>query len=95
MQEEDKESSLHLYRRALQARRQLHKTQSEIIWREDGDDGLLIFERGDMLVFLNTSQDEKSYAVSGDLRLSSHSGVISDGKEITLPPSTACWVALS
>jgi hypothetical protein len=48
-----------------------------------------------MLVFLNTSQDEKSYAVSGDLRLSSHSGVISDGKEITLPPSTACWVALS
>jgi alpha-glucosidase len=94
-QEEDKGSSLHLYRRALQARRQLLKTQSEIIWREDGDDGLLIFERGDMLVLLNTSQDEKSYAASGNLRLSSHSGVISDGKEIKLPPSSACWVALS
>ena len=94
-QEEDKGSSLHLYRRALRARRQLFKGDSEISWHEDGADGLLIFERGSTLILLNTSQSEKSYAVSGDLILTSHSSVISDGQEITLPQSTACWVARS
>jgi alpha-glucosidase len=94
-QEEDIGSSLHLYRRALRARRQLFKGDSEISWHEDGADGLLIFERGSTLILLNTSQSEKSYAVSGDLILTSHSSVISDGQEITLPQSTACWVARS
>jgi alpha-glucosidase len=94
-QEEDKGSSLHLYRRALRARRQLFKGDREIIWREDGADGLLVFERGDVLVLLNASKDEKSYSASGELLLSSHSGITSDGKKIKLPNATACWVALA
>jgi alpha-glucosidase len=94
-QEEDRGSSLHLYRRALHTRRQLLNGVREIIWREDGVNGLLIFERGDTLILLNTSQDEVSYEVSGDLLLTSHSGVISDGTVVTLPQSTACWVVRS
>jgi alpha-glucosidase len=94
-QEEDSESSLHLYRKALSIRRQLFKGDREILWREDGDDGLLVFERGALLVLLNTSSEEKSYLASGELLLSSHAGVTSDGKTIKLPKATACWVALS
>jgi alpha-glucosidase len=94
-QEEDKGSSLHLYRRALRVRRQLFKGDRKIFWQEDGADGLLAFERGDVLVLLNTSQDEKYFSASGEFLLASHSGVTSDGKTIKLPASTACWVALS
>jgi hypothetical protein len=38
---------------------------------------------------------EKPYLASGELLLSSHAGVTSDGKTIKLPKATACWVALS
>ena len=94
-QEEDKASSLHLYRRALRVRRELFKGDREIIWREDGADGLLVFQREDILVLLNTSKDEKSYSASGELLLSSHSGITSDSKKIKMPKATACWVTLS
>ena len=93
-QEDDEGSSLHLYRRALRARRQLFKGDREIIWREDSASGLLVFERGDILVLLNTSKDEQSYPASGELLLSSHPKVTSNGKTVTLPSLTACWVAL-
>jgi alpha-glucosidase len=92
-QEEDAASSLHLYRHALQARHQYIKDDREIFWRETGIEGVLVFERGDLLVLLNTSSEEKFYPVSGDLLLSSHSGVTSDGKIVKLPKATACWVS--
>jgi alpha-glucosidase len=92
-QEEDAESSLHLYRHALQVRRDSLKNEREIFWRETGQDGLLVFERGDLLVLLNTSSEEKFYPVSGDLLLTSHSGVTADGNLVKLPKGTACWVS--
>jgi alpha-glucosidase len=94
-QEADQESSLHLYRRALTMRRHSFRGEREITWREIGEDGLLVFKRGSVLVLLNTSSGEKSYLASGDLLLSSHAGVTSDGKAIKLPQATACWVALA
>ena len=94
-QEADQESSLHLYRRALNARRRFFKDEKEITWRESGEDDLLVFERGDVLVLLNASKVEKSYPASSELLLKSHVGITSDGKTIKLPRATACWVSLS
>lgn len=94
-QEKDLGSSLHLYRRALKARRQFFGESREILWREDGTNGLLIFEREDVVILLNTSHEEKEYTFSGRLILSSHSEVASDGQRIKLPQASACWVARS
>ena len=91
----DRESSLNLYRRALKVRREYCKSEREIVWHEQGNDGLLVFQRGDILVLLNTSDSEKSYTTSGELILSSSSGVTSDGVQIRLPKASACWVTLT
>jgi alpha-glucosidase len=91
-QEEDPASSLHLYRRALKVRREFFNGDREITWRENGHDGLLAFERGNMLVLLNTSEDEKIYTAPGKLILTSHSEVRTDGTQISLPKASACWV---
>lgn len=92
-QEQDPGSSLHLYRKALKARRKFFSGEREIIWREKGEDGLLVFERGDYLILLNASDDQKSYNASGELLLASHSEVTADGKQVRLPKATACWVS--
>jgi alpha-glucosidase len=94
-QDGDRESSLNLYRRALKVRREYCKGEREIIWHERGDDGLLVFQRGNVLVLLNTSDGDKLYATSGELILTSHSEFTSDGVHIKVPKASACWVALT
>jgi hypothetical protein len=55
--------------------------------------GYWCFKHGDVVILLNTSSEEKFYPVSGDLLLTSHSGVTADGKIVKLPKATACWVS--
>ena len=94
-QEEDPASSLNLYRHALRVRRQFFNGDKEITWRENGRDGLLVFERSNLMILLNTSDDEKTYIASGKLALSSHPEITSDGMQIILPKASACWVEKS
>lgn len=91
-QEEDTESSLHLYRKALRTRRERLMSEKEIRWCDKGDEGLLVFERGEFLILLNTAQHELSYSADGELLLASDSDVRLTGGQIYLPPASACWI---
>ncbi len=91
-QEEDTESSLHLYRKALRTRRESLMSEKEIHWCDKGGEGLLVFERGEFLILLNTAQHELSYSADGELLLASDSDVRLTGGQIYLPPASACWI---
>lgn len=78
----DPNSSLNLYKQALQLRRKLLVGAGEITWLDKGE--ILAYQRGKTQVLLNTSA--KTYPISGKILLSSHQ---IDG---LLPPRSAAWI---
>ena len=78
----DPNSSLNLYKQALQLRRKLFVGAGEITWLNDGE--ILSYKRGKTQVILNTSANP--YPISGKVLLSSHQ---ING---SLPPRSAVWI---
>ena len=81
-----------MYRKALRTRRESLMSEKEIHWCDKGGEGLLVFERGEFLILLNTAQHELSYSADGELLLASDSGVRLTGGQIYLPRASACWI---
>jgi len=81
-EEKDPNSSLNLYRRALQLRKEHFVGSGEITWTSK--DGVLSYKRGAIEVVINISNSERSFA--GKVLLSSHPVTNS------LPPKAAAWL---
>lgn len=92
VQDENPESSLNLFRRALSARHQIVKAAKNIEWVETGLDHLLAFRRGNYLVLLNTSQSAYEFSSPGSLVLASDPGCKTGSKTIVIAPLSSCWI---
>ena len=81
-EDRDPNSSLNLYRKALQLRRQNFVGSGEITW--ESTNGVLSYKRGEVTVILNVSDSPQP--ISGKILLAS--------QEITdsLPPAAAVWL---
>jgi len=81
----DPESSLNLYKKALQLRKKIFVDSGEVSWKEKGE--VLSYKRGGTEVILNTSNFD--YPIKGEVILASQkiNGV--------LPPKSAAWIASS
>lgn len=81
----DPNSSLNLYKQALQLRRKLFIGAGDISWIENGE--LLSYQRGKMKVILNTS--ESPHPISGKVVLASQK------LDDFLPPKSAVWIEVN
>jgi alpha-glucosidase len=97
-EEADEHSTLHLYRRALRARRESPVLgDGELVWLDSGHHDVLAMERpGDkpVLVLLNTGAGDRSVDVAGEVLVET-GGVVRVGDALVLPPASCAWVALS
>ena len=82
-EEADPESSLHLFRRALQLRHQIPNVNVEF---DDRGSGILAFHRGDFHCLMNTSDVAVSLP-AGEMLLSSR-----PGNDLVLAPNTTVWM---
>jgi alpha-glucosidase len=87
VQEQDPESSLHLYRAALDARDQLWAPSDQVRWLDVGPD-VLAFARGDGQCWVNTGAADVDLPEDRRVVLASLPGVRG-----LLPPDTAVWLA--
>ena len=101
VQERDPDSTLELYRRALQARRKLRERLSaEVTWVEAEDD-VLAFTRADergpaLLCVLVTGDTARTLPVGpAQVLLSSRSGVRLEDGQLSVPAGTTAWVELA
>jgi alpha-glucosidase len=95
-QERDPASTLHLYRKALALRHALGAFGDQAFRWLPAPDGCLAFARGrraSLACAVNMGAGEEHLPVGGQLVLASESGVRLDSDRLTLPPSTAAWVA--
>lgn len=91
-QEEDFESSLNLYRKALSRRREIASVGDEIRWISRGENGILAFERRDYLFILNATDVEITREVRGHLLLASDPRISLGEASVTLAPRSSCWL---
>ncbi len=97
-QEGDGASTLHLYREALRLRRSLPALSEPVFRWLPAPDGCLAFIRGrrrPVACVVNMGEREQEFRVGTNLLLASSSGVRSARGRLTVPPSTAAWLATS
>jgi alpha-glucosidase len=82
------ESTLSLYRTAIQLRRQLPELQGTAFSWVDAPDGVLAFDRGEAVTVVANMTEELSPLPDGDVLLAS--GPLADPG--VLPPHTAVWL---
>lgn len=87
VQEQDAESSLHLYRTALGARHQLWEPTAEVQWLDAGPD-VLAFARGRGQCWVNTGAADVELPADTTVVVASLPGVRG-----LLPPDAAVWLA--
>ena len=95
-EERDPSSTLNLYREALRLRRSLVATGERSLRWLSAPEQCLAFVRGGrqpMAGVVNMGEVEEEVAVRGDVLLASGPGVGATGGHLTLPASTAAWLA--
>ncbi|HEX7405004.1 MAG TPA: glycoside hydrolase family 13 protein [Candidatus Nanopelagicaceae bacterium] len=86
-------SSLEMYRAAMALRKNLLGAQNDFRWTRTPDgSGLLSYMRGNVEIFLNTSDSPCTFSAQGKLLISSDNAISFHNAEITLSARACIWV---
>jgi alpha-glucosidase len=89
----DASSSLEIYRAVLALRKEYLIEQREFLWTITPDgSGVIAYRRGDIEVFLNTSENPRTVPTSGTILIASKSEAIGTSGHITVGPKACIWV---
>jgi alpha-glucosidase len=86
-------SSLEMYRTALTLRRKFTLDQSDFRWTRTPDgSGVISYRRGDIDIYLNTSDSSCPLSIGGDLLISSDGEIECVSGGIVLPAQACIWI---